>query len=134
MKQTITPETNINDLKEMFVSFGYECSDLNDEGLLLKARNINVRVSITNGKNIMFLSSFILKADIPLIDALTKANEINYALPSGNIAYKDGHFLFCFSLIRPFGMGIKGLESFINYHLGLLPYIIEHHNLAEMTK
>lgn len=130
----ISPKTNIDDLKNALTSFGYECGEATEKSMVFKAKNINVRVSITAGKNFMFLSSFALKDDIELIDALKKANEINYALPSGNIAYKDGYFLYCFSLIRPFGMGIKGLESFIDYHLRLLPYVIEEHNLTELTK
>jgi len=130
----INSKTNIDDLKNAFTSFGYECGEISDESMIFKSKNINVRVSITKGKNFMFLSSFALKDGVELIDALKKANEINYALPSGNIAYKEGFFLFCFSLIRPFGMGIKGLENFIDYHLQLLPYVIEQHNLTEITK
>ncbi|UKY36465.1 hypothetical protein [Pantoea dispersa] len=130
---TINKETNIHNIRDMLIECKYDCKEVEDNAVIFELNGLRARVSMTSGKNLMFMILLNIKKDIPEIDILRKVNEVNYNIISGNFSYFEDYLLYCFSLIRPYGMGQKGFGAFVDYHFQLLPFTIENSNLNEIT-
>lgn len=132
--QHITQETNLKDICDWLSEAGYDSEIIDEDSILFKSVGVKTLCSISGTKNILFMITSVAKEGIEEIDLLRKINEINHQITSGTLSLEDAHITLCFSLIRPFGMGQSSFNSFVDYHLRLMGFILTELGLSEIIQ
>lgn len=130
----INKETTLHDIKGFLETNGYECEEVVGNTLIFKIKSVKSSAFMMPSGNIMFMVTLQLKDDLDELETLRKINDINFQIISGNLAVKDGIVAFCYTLIRPYGMGTKSFKEFVDYHTFAMSYVVEELGLSEITK
>jgi len=130
----ITKATTMNDIKDFLSSNGYECDEVVDNSLIFKVKGVKSTAAMMPSGNIMFMVTLQLKDGLDEFETLKKINEINFQIISGNLSVKLNTVAFCYTLIRPYGMGAKSFGDFVDYHTFAMAYMVEELGLSEITK
>ncbi|ELY4125467.1 hypothetical protein SMY53_000534 [Cronobacter malonaticus] len=130
----INKKTTLDDIKKFLSENGYECDEVVENRLIFTIKGVKSSAAMMPSGNILFMITLQLKDGLNEYDVLKKVNEINFQIISGNLSVKDGVAMFCYTLIRPYGMGAKSFKEFVDYHTFTMSYIVEELGLSEITK
>ena len=130
----ITHDTTLGDIKEFLSANGYECGEVEGNSLNFKNKGVKTTALMLPSGNITFMVHLQLKDDLDELETLKKINDINYKIISGNLSIQYESVTFCYTLIRPYGMGAKSFGNFVDYHTFAMSYMVEELGLSEITK
>lgn len=132
--EPISKDTRPEDLHEFLSEIGYTCGEISDWGFVISMRNVKTTLRMMRSGNILFMLHMRVKEGMSELELLRKINVLNFKITSGTLCLRENNIAYCFTLIAPYGMGGKGLKSFIDYHMFLISYMAEDLGLSEITQ